>query len=192
MIFSIFGNKNINALSDESLMIQASRGKNEAFNELYNRYGDKLYRYFARLLNNEVLAEDFTQDLFIKIMVSANTFHPQKKFTTWMYTIASNMCRNEWRNRSNRALILNQIKTDEEFNHHHHEHLDKRSLQHKLELEIQKFEEDDQLIINMRYEQELSIQEISQILDIPEGTVKSRLFYLMKKLNLKLKAYSPY
>lgn len=192
MIFSIFGNNNYAALSDEKLMLYIADGKGEAFNEIYHRYGDKLFKYFLKLLDSNKLAEDFTQDLFIKVMESADSFDHQKKFSSWLYCIANNMCRNEWRNSSNRAAILGQIKIEEPYNHQYNQHLDKKVLRNKLHEEIHKMDEEDRLMISMRYEQELSIKEISVIIDIPEGTVKSRLFYLMKKLNLKLKAYSPH
>jgi RNA polymerase sigma-70 factor (ECF subfamily) len=64
-------------------------------------------------------------------------------------------------------------------------------LQQKVEEEIQKLAENDQTIIAMRFQQELSIQEIALIINMPEGTVKSKLFYLMKKLSLKLGVYAP-
>jgi len=191
VIFSIFGNTNYSSLSDESLMLHIANGKSEAFNELYKRYGDKLYRYFLRLLNNNVLAEDFTQDLFIKVMQNAIGFNVEKKFSSWIYTIANNMCRNEWRNKNNREAIFAQISNDTVVKQQLHQQIDKKVLQNKLAIELQKFNEEDQLIIHLRYDQELTIQEIALIIDVPEGTIKSRLFYLMKKLSLKLKVYSP-
>lgn len=192
MIFSIFGNTNFSTLSDESLMLHIAKGKSEAFNELYKRYGDKLYRYFLRLLNNSALAEDFTQDLFIKVMQQAIGFNSEKKFSSWIYTIANNMCRNEWRNKTNREAIIAQLEFDTSTNTHLQHQIDKKTLQNKLTIEIQKLNEEDQLILHMRYDQELTIQEIANIIDVPEGTIKSRLFYLMKKLSLKLKVYSPF
>ncbi len=174
-------------------MLHIAHGNSEAFTEIYNRYSHKLLRYFYRLLNsNQSKAEDFTQDLFIKLMQAAPSFNADKKFSTWLYTMANNMCRNEWRNQSNRNSILNKIEFESIVHQNFHQKIDQKSLLQKLETEIQQLPELDQTLIAMRYQQELSIAEIAAIIDIPEGTVKSKLFYLMKKLSVKLKVYSPH
>lgn len=192
VIFSIFRNKNFSAFSDEKLMLHIANGNSEAFTELYNRYSLKLYRYFYRLLgNNQNIAEDFTQDLFIKVMQTSHSFNADKKFSAWLFTMANNMCRNEWRNQSNRNTILNKMEFEQIEQQNFHQKIDQKLFQQKLETEIQQLPELDQTLIAMRYQQELSIAEIAVIIDIPEGTVKSKLFYLMKKLSLKLKVYSP-
>lgn len=192
MIFSIFSHKDFNTFSDESLMLHVANGNSEAFNELYKRYGAKLYRYFYRLLNNnQSKAEDFTQDLFVKVMQSSKIFNTQQKLSTWLYTIANNMCRNEWRNQSNRNAIINSLEFESVEHQNYNQKLDHKLLLKLVEEEIQKLPEIDQTLIAMRYQQELSIQEIAIIMEIPEGTVKSKLFYIMKKLSLKLGVYAP-
>lgn len=191
MIFSIFGKKDFSSLSDESLMLHITNGNSEAFNELYTRFGVKLFHYFLRMLNNnKSKAEDFTQDLFIKLIQTSTQFNSDKKLSAWLYTMANNMCRNEWRNQSNRAAILKQLTRDEEVQHNFHQKIDQKLLNRKLEDELLKLPEDDQLLLAMRYQQELSIQEIAGITMVPEGTVKSRLFYLMKKLSIRLNVFS--
>lgn len=192
MIFSIFKKKDFNALNDESLMLHVADGNSEAFNEIYQRYGASMYRYFLRLLNNnQSKAEDFTQDLFIKVMQSANSFDEHKKLRAWLYTIANNMCRNEWRNQSNRAIILSQLEFESIVLQNDHQTIDQKIILRHLDDEIYKLPEADQALITMRYQQELSIQEIADIIDVPEGTVKSRMYYLIKKLSLKLKVFAP-
>jgi len=191
VIFSIFGKKDFTSLSDESLMLHIAKGNSEAFNELYKRYGVKLYNYFLRMLNkNKSKAEDFTQDLFIKVMQTSAQFNTDKKLSPWLYTMANNMCRNEWRDQSNRTAILKQLTMDEVVQHNFHQKIDQKLLNQKLEDELVKLQEDDQLLLTMRYQQELSIQEIAVVLLVPEGTVKSRLFYLMKKLSIRLNVFS--
>jgi RNA polymerase sigma-70 factor (ECF subfamily) len=193
VIFSIFSNKDFSALSDEKLMLHIANGNSEAFTEIYNRYSLKLLRYFYRLLGNNLgKAEDFTQDLFIKVMQASTSFNADKKFSAWLYTMANNMCRNEWRDQSNRNTILNKITFESIEHQNFHQKIDQKLLLQKLETEIQQLPELDQTLIAMRYQQELSIAEIAAIIDVPEGTVKSKLFYLMKKLSLKLKVYSPH
>jgi RNA polymerase sigma-70 factor (ECF subfamily) len=106
--------------------------------------------------------------------------------------MANNMCRNEWRDQSNRNTILNKITFESIEHQNFHQKIDQKLLLQKLETEIQQLPELDQTLIAMRYQQELSIAEIAAIIDVPEGTVKSKLFYIMKKLSLKLKVYSPH
>jgi RNA polymerase sigma-70 factor (ECF subfamily) len=193
VIFSIFSNKDFSSLSDEKLMLHIANGNSEAFTEIYNRYSLKLLRYFYRLLGNNLgKAEDFTQDLFIKVMQASTSFNADKKFSAWLYTMANNMCRNEWRDQSNRNTILNKITFESIEHQNFHQKIDQKLLLQKLETEIQQLPELDQTLIAMRYQQELSIAEIAAIIDVPEGTVKSKLFYIMKKLSLKLKVYSPH
>src|SRR5690606_3276565 len=75
-----------------------ANGKEKAFNEIYNRYSKPLFLFFYRRLyqeNNK--AQDFLQDLFLKLIEKAATFDSSKKFSTWIYTIAYNMCKNEYR-----------------------------------------------------------------------------------------------
>lgn len=174
-------------------MLHIANGNSEAFAEMYNRYSNKLLRYFYRLLNNnQSKAEDFTQDLFIKLMQTAHSFNTEKKLSTWLYIMANNMCRNEWRNQSNRNSILNKIEFESIEHQNFNQKIDQKLILQQLEIEIQQLPELDQTIIAMRYQQELNIAEIAAIIDIPEGTVKSKLFYLMKKLSIKLKVYSPH
>jgi RNA polymerase sigma-70 factor (ECF subfamily) len=192
VIFSIFKNKDFTAFNDETLMLHVANGQREAFNELYARYSKKLFHYFFQLLNkNKSKAEDFTQDLFIKVIQSAHLFNADKKLSTWLYTIANNMCRNEWRNQSNRTAIINKLEL-EHIEHQNLQHkLDQKLLFQRLETEISKLPEQDQTLIALRFQQELSIQQIALIIEVPEGTVKSRLYYLMKKLSIQLKEFSP-
>ena len=105
MSFSFF---RYNKSSDEDLIISISNGNNDAFNELYSRYKDRLHYYFYRMLSQDKeIAKDFLQEIFMKIIYKANYFDPKMNFSTWIFSIANNMCKNEYRRQDIRKNTLN-------------------------------------------------------------------------------------
>lgn len=174
-------------LSDEELMRKINQGSEVALTELYQRYATSLLRYFTRMLwNNRAMAEDFLHDLFLKIIHNPQQFDTTRKFSTWVYSIAHNMCKNEYRKEENRKLLDNPVVFDQRDLEGE---LDLVSANDRLTLLLEILNEEDKTIFLLRYEDELSISEISQIVFMPEGTVKSRLFYLRKHLALELNQY---
>lgn len=174
-------------LPDEELMRRVHQGSEAAFTELYTRYSTSLLRYFTRMLwHNRAMAEDFLHDLFLKIIHNPLQFDANRKFSTWVYSVANNMCKNEYRKRQNQlqmdGVVENQVRDlDRE--------LDLISASDKITMLLETLEEEDKTIFLLRYEEELSIGQISQIVFMPEGTVKSRLFYLRKSLAFELSEY---
>src|SRR5882762_5386667 len=89
--------------SDEMLLPEIAGGVTAAFNELYQRYGQKMFSYFFRMLwKDKDLADDQVQELFIKIISHAKDFEQDRTFSTWIYSIAHNMCKNEYRKKETR------------------------------------------------------------------------------------------
>lgn len=173
--------------TDSELMALLKVNKQDGFEELYNRYGQKLFSYFFRMLwKNKELAEDFTQELFIKIINSADSFSEEKSFSTWIYSIANNMCKNEYRKQSvrvNHSTSAPIPQTVQAVNP------DWKIFKEAVFECINGLSEDKKSLYLLRFQDNLPVQEISKILDIPEGTVKSRIFYLLKELKLKLKGF---
>lgn len=172
-------------------MEEIKAGKEGAFNELYKRYGTKIFRYFFRLLNQDKeKAEDFLQDFFVRIVEQIQRYQANQKVSTWLYAIATNMCRNEWRNKQTREKILLSIKNEkEEQSDSTEKWLDHKMAESAVLTSIEELDESDKELLTLRFQQDLSIKEIAEITGLVEGTVKSRLFYLLKKLGKKLKAY---
>src|SRR6266568_4196340 len=84
--------------TDEILIVRMINGDCKAFNTLYARYKDRLLYYFYRMLgNSNEKAQDFLQDIFMKLIDKAETFDSSRKFSTWIFSIAHNMCKNEYR-----------------------------------------------------------------------------------------------
>jgi RNA polymerase sigma-70 factor (ECF subfamily) len=173
-------------LPDEELMQKIHQGSEAAITELYTRYSTSLLRYFTRMLwNNRDMAEDFLHDLFLKIIHNPQQFDVNRKFSTWAYSVAHNMCKNEYRKKQNQRLDGVEIKHSPDLDRE----LDLFSANEKLTMLLETLEEDDKTIFLLRYEEELSIAQISQIVFMPEGTVKSRLFYLRKQLAVELNEF---
>ena len=73
-----------------ALMLKLKNGDRAAFDELYRRFNKKVYNYVFRMAGNKETAEDITQEVFVKMYVSAKHYEPTGKFTTWLFTIATN------------------------------------------------------------------------------------------------------
>ena len=171
----------ISKKSDEELMSLVQLGDSKAMTELYRRYSSKLLRYFYRMLyRNEALAQDFLHDLFLRLIERSEQFKAGHRFSTWFYSIAHNMCKNEYRRQSLRGF--QNENAVEPVGDDLHEHFVKREFRSVLDQTLDQMDEEDRNLFILRHELELTIEEISKMVDCPEGTVKSRLFYLKKKL----------
>lgn len=89
---------------DTKLMLRLREGERSAFDELYRRYSKKIYNYLLRFSGNAPAAEDLTQEVFVKMYVSAKTYEPTAKVSTWLFTIASHLAVNEYH--KNKRLIF--------------------------------------------------------------------------------------
>lgn len=158
-------------------------GDHKAFGELFDRYQHKLQSYFHKLLwNDREMAEDFTQELFTKIIRKPELFNQQLNFTTWVYTIASNMCKNAYRKKAYETAYLEQLPLKNTESKYIEEKIDADKKLAELDRILEKLNEDKRQIFLMRYQQDLSIKEIAAVIDCSEGTVKSRLFYIRKHI----------
>ena len=169
-----------------------SKGQRKAFDELYRRYHTRMYYYFLRMLSqNTSKAEDFTQDLFIKLIEKPHLFDAKRRFSTWFYTLASNMCKNEYRRQNISFFNLEDYEHLAESTPSIPLQLDKKIFTKHLQAAIEQLKPAHKLCFVLRYQEELSIKDISQIVDCPEGTVKSRLHHALKHLAKHLAVFNP-
>lgn len=168
-----------------------------AFNELYNRYSVRILKFFHRMLNgDEQKSQDFLQDIFLKIVEKPRLFDSHQSFSTWIFTIARNMCKNEYRKQDVRKIV--ELKADFEtetadkdyFYAQSEQQFDRKQFQTALMNELSKLSDSHRSTFLLRYQQQLSINEISDILHCSEGTVKSRLFYATQKIAHQLRKYN--
>jgi len=138
-------------------------------------------------------AEDFTQDLFTKLIEKPQLFDTTKKFGTWIFSIACNMCKNEYRRLAVRKGTVNDeskaLRAKDEGSENVVDYMDKKNFDQLLQVELGLLDEKHRSVFILRFQEEMSIKEISEALSISEGTVKSRLFYTLKKLSDKLKVF---
>ncbi len=181
-------------LSDEDLISQVGAGQEAAFEELYRRHATRFLRYFYRLLHrDEVRAQDLLQDWCIRIVHHAHRFDSRQRFLPWAYTIAGNLIKNEYRSRSVRQIVT---VTDDptkwgEPSEEWKEGLDREAFRTALAQAVSDLSFTHREAFLLRYQEDLSIKDIASIVDCSEGTVKSRLFYALKKLSVALAAFHP-
>lgn len=169
-----------------------AQGQEVAFRELYQRYGQRMYAFFYRMLRqHQGDAEDFTQELFIKILEQPGSFDPGRSFATWCYTLAHNMVKNEYRRRGRHPVptVLNQKIQIDPVEHLDHA-MDKAVRAEQLAKAVALLDEKHRAVFLLRYESNCSLREISAIVGCPEGTVKSRIHYAIKQLSQLLKNVS--
>ena len=150
-----------NHIPDEELMRRMAEGCEASFGELYDRYGSRMHRYFYRMLGqNAVRADDFTQDLFLKIIEKKALYDPSRRFSTWLYTVAGNMVKNEYR-RISRVPDMPEVQED--FEENFSESFDSQLCEQQLQLALESLDNVQQQCFVLRYQEELSLKEIAEI-----------------------------
>ncbi len=188
-----FWHKNLRNKPDVELMLLLRKGRKEAFSILYERYADKLVSFFYRMLNKDnEKAQDFMHDLFVKIIENPASFDTGKRFDTWIFHIAYNMCKNEYR----KMTVRDEYRDRQIYRLPYSEEsvknkIDQQKFSEELNESLGSLDEKHRTVFILRYQQDLSLKEIAGILDCPEGTVKSRLFKAIKVLSEKLIVFDP-
>ncbi|NRR26436.1 RNA polymerase sigma factor [Bacillus velezensis] len=175
----------MNILSDEELMEQVKQKNIEAYNQLYTRHAHKTYRFIFLYIRQKQAAEDILQETFIRVHVKSCSYNRAKSsFRTWLHQIAHRLCIDYYRKHSK-----------EKWQKMPHEYWEaacvseENRIQDKLLLQqyLGQLQDKERSILILAYYQGFTGREISEILNIPEGTVKSKLHYSLKKLNKQLK-----
>lgn len=166
--------------SDEKLILRFQEGDINAYNELVKRYKDRLLNFVLRYFNNVEQAEDVVQDTLIKLYTHASYYKKVAKFSTWIFTIAKNNALTELR--KNKRKKTDSLWTDDgqviDINSKE-ESLDSK-VQNEIAIDqlnkfLDEIPENFRMAVVLRDFQELSYEEISKILEIPIGTIKSRI-----------------
>jgi RNA polymerase sigma-70 factor (ECF subfamily) len=177
----------LSAQTDEQLMLRAARGSDRAFEELYNRHARRLQGFFVRRLGDDAdLAADFMHDTFLRLYAAREKYHEGNSFRAWLYTIAYNLCKNHHRNQ---LSIVRDDEKDMPAEADIEVELDESILHDALREALQSLPEPYAMLFSLHYEEELTIPQIAQITDLPEGTVKSRLHKTMNIIKQQLKQY---
>lgn len=184
--------KNYTKYSITQLMQLIRSGNKAAFDELYKRYAQKMLMFFYRMFaNDKDKAQDFTHDLFLKIIEKPELYDINRSFDKWIFTLAYNMCKNEYKKIKIRQDHQKEYQFTEESTVYLHDGIDKEIYHRQLQQYMQQLDEEHKSIIILRFEEELTIKEIAQVVNCPEGTVKSRIFYTLQDLSVKLSVINP-
>lgn len=185
-------------LSDEELMLHLCNGEVSAFDELYYRYSKNLLAYFTRMLNFErETAEDALQDLFLKIAESPEKFDGSRSFKTWIFSVASNSCKNFYRHKlvvenSRQELNYTEEKVNDAEFLKAASKIDAKEFRRLLNEALNEMPPEKKEAFILKYQEDKSIADIAFIQNCPEGSVKSRLHYTLKTLEEKLKIFNPH
>ena len=169
-------------------MAGTANGKHEAFSELYERYHERLFYFFYRMLGSDrELANDLLQDIFLKIIHKPELFNPDFKFSGWIFSVAHNMCKNEYRKREVRKHVQHEENPDQFSDDLPYQNgADKEQLIADVFSELEALEESQRSILILKYKENFSLKEIAGILDLPLGTIKSRLHYARQELSKRV------
>ncbi|MAX13141.1 MAG: RNA polymerase subunit sigma-24 [Candidatus Marinimicrobia bacterium] len=189
----------MNKKSDEQLIYDFQQGNKVAYEMLYSRYKDRIYNFVYRYVNDVDIAQDIAHDTFLKLYTHKHTYKEIAKFSTWLFTIALNICRTELRKKKRRQTYsTSELSTeDREFaissdkNVIEDKGSDSFEINTIVNLCLMKLSEEFRTMIIFRDIQELSYDVISNIMELPIGTVKSRINRGRQKLNeyLREKGY---
>ena len=189
------------AMSDEDLMEQFQAGTVEAFNILIDRFSERLMRFLYGFSKDTKLCEDLLQETFVRLYRNRHSYQRIARFSTWLYTIAGNLARSEYRKRQRRrAFSIHASNRDgEEYevalpdasylpDRHTEGAFQSKYIQEALGKIRPEFRE----VVVLRDIQQLSYDEIAKITGLPMGTVKSRINRGRMKLQGLLKDIYPF
>lgn len=175
-------------LTDEQLLAMYQGGEIRAFEMLVRRYRQELFHFLARFTGDRVAADDIFQDAFLQVHLSANTFDADRRFKPWLFTIAANKARDYLRkvNRRSMAELSAPIGMNSEEGNFFidlleadlpmpSDRLEREELEGLVKETIRSMPEHLKEIMLLSYFHRFSYNQISEILEIPLGTVKSRL-----------------
>jgi len=190
----------VESVADETLMLAYKSGDVRSFEQLVRRHRGAVYNFLLRLSGNRQRAEDLLQETWLKVVRSAGTYEARARFTTWVYTIARNLCMDAMRKDSYRkADSLDATQGDGE---------DERALGEKvpspdalpdraahaqalrpvLEKALGKLPMEQREVFLLREYHGVQFKEIAQVTGVPENTVKSRMRYALEALRKQLAA----
>lgn len=173
-----------NQLPDEDLMELFQGGYDEAYTVIVNRYRERIHQFVFRYTKNHLDSEDLVQETFLRVFRSRNSYERIARFSTWLFTIAQNLIRNQYK-RSQRMHMVSLSQTDDQeqettldlpdtgisVDEQLHLSMTMSQLEKSLEAIPSEFRE----VLVMRDVQQLTYEEITDITRLPMGTVKSRI-----------------
>jgi RNA polymerase sigma-70 factor, ECF subfamily len=202
------GGRPVQELGDEELMLRHAEGLEEAFAELVRRHQKGVLNYMFRMLQNRQVAEELTQEVFMALVKNAQRYEQRAKFTTYLYTIASNIVSKEWLRQRRRPKLFSfqapwgkSKHSDDEFNPVEHVGDDRACVLTQFKQgevtqavtdALRQLPEHQREAFVLRRFQDVPYEDIAAITGAPVGTVKSRVVRAERALRPLLKSYREY
>jgi RNA polymerase sigma-70 factor, ECF subfamily len=167
-----------------NMVTQVKKGDQEAFEGIVDLFKDKIYRHCFRMVGNGHEAEDLAQETFLRAYRNISKYNSEYKFSTWIFRIATNLCIDRLRKKkpdyyldaevpgTDGATMYSQLSSEEPLPE---EVVTENEEWNELQAEIMKLPEKYRTAILLKYVEDLSLEEISKIMDIPVPTVKTRI-----------------
>ena len=185
---------------DAALMLRVKRGDRAAFATLVEKYQQPVMNFVRRTLRDETEAEDLAQNVFLQVYKSASRYVSTAKFSTWLFTIARNLCLNEIRRRSRHPTESLDATHPESEDQPLHQFEDKktasapesllqRELEGKIAQALAELPENQRTALLLCRQDELSYEEIAEVLDCSLSATKSLIHRGRETLKEKLKPY---
>ncbi len=177
--------------SDEELVEACQAGESSAFDVLVARWEDRIRGAAYRFLGSEEEARDVAQEAFLKAYRGLGAFKGESRFSSWLYQIATNLCRDRLRRRRTRAAVsLEELEETGpvivETRPGAHEQLLQRDLAHAVRRAVHSLPDEQREVVILKEYQGLTFLEIAQSLELPVSTVKTRLYRGLGQLRLRL------
>lgn len=179
------------AVSDMNLIKKFKAGDESAFEELVKRYQKKVYNTTYRMMGNREDANDLAQEAFLRVYRKLDRFKGNSSFSTWLFTVTTNLCRDEMRKRQRRLQTTSLSEKERNIPDEMMSPEDlslQRELRDKLQQVIDKLPNKHREVIILREFQGLSYDEIAEVTGVSMGTVKSRLSRARRSIKQELKS----
>lgn len=169
--------------NDAELVKRIAAGETLALEALYGRYHVRLFRFLLRLVRNEAIAEELTNETFMEVWRTANRFEGKSAASTWMFAIGRNKAISLLRKRTELELDEEKSAEIEDSDDTPEVAAQKGDKASAIRLCMDKLTDEHREVIDLVYYHEKTIREVSEIAGIPENTVKTRMFHARKKLS---------
>jgi RNA polymerase sigma-70 factor (ECF subfamily) len=177
--------------TDQALLARYRDGDRDAFAELVVRYQRPVYNAAFWILRKAEDASDVTQDVFLKVAEQADEYDPDYKFFSWIYRIAVNESLNLLRRNRREEALDEEIDLPASERENPEQQAGEAQLAKRIQQAMMRMSTNDRMVLSLRHFSELSYQEIGQILELDEKTVKSRLFEARHRLGKLLQDFRP-
>jgi RNA polymerase sigma-70 factor (ECF subfamily) len=186
----------VTTVSDEDLVLAVQAGDTDSLGVLVARWEQPLFRFVYRLLPRKDEAHDVCQETFLRILKKADRFRPGSRFSTWMYQIALNLCRDRARRRKRWGLIMADSRAFDERTHGGEPVaaapddpavlVERSELAAAVHTALAEIPSEQREVLILKEFEGLKFREIAEILGCPESTVKSRMYYGLSGLRTVL------